>query len=172
LRGGFYLERGEYTRAIEDFKAIVKRRPDHLFAHFNLANARAKMYAYVEEVEARSTRARVGETEEKVQRAVDYSLVLEDYERCLAIDAGFVFATFNMANVHVKTGQIDEAIRLYTRVLEQDKDIAEAYYNRGLLYIYKGDKSRAVADLGKAGELGLTDSYSVIKRYGNDTSGN
>jgi tetratricopeptide (TPR) repeat protein len=166
LRGGFYLHRGEYTRAIEDLKAIAERRPDDLLARFNLANARLQMYDYIETIEERSPRARVGESDGP-RRAVDYSLVLEDYERCLALDPTFVFATFNMANVRVKTGQIDEAIRLYTRVIEQDKDIAEAYYNRGLLYIYKGEIPRAVVDLGKAGELGLTDSYSVIKRHGN-----
>jgi tetratricopeptide (TPR) repeat protein len=165
-RGGFYLSRGEYTRAIDDFKAIVERHPDHLFARFNLAGARMLMYDYIEAVERQSVRARLDQQEEK--HTVDYSLILEDYERCLAIDPDFVFALFNMANVHVKTGQIDEAIALYSRVLERDKDIAEAYYNRGLLYIYKGEKPRAVTDLSKAGELGLTDSYSVIKRYGND----
>jgi tetratricopeptide (TPR) repeat protein len=167
LRGNFYLHRGEYTRAIEDFKIITERHPEHLFARFNLANARVQMYDYIEAVEMRSARARVGEPEEKVQRTVDYSLILEDYERCLALDPHFVFAIFNMANVRVKTGRMDEAIQLYTRVLDLDKEIAEAYYNRGLLYIYKGEKSRAIADLSKAGELGLTDSYSVIKRYGN-----
>jgi tetratricopeptide (TPR) repeat protein len=168
LRGGFYLHRGEYTRAIDDFKAIADRQPDHLLARFNLANARVQMYDYIESIEARAPRVRFGEQQQQ-QRAVDYSLVIDDYERCLALDPAFVFATFNLANVRVKAGQIDQAILLYTRVIEQDKEIAEAYYNRGLLYIYKGQRSLAVADLGKAGELGLTDAYSVIKRHGNAT---
>ncbi|MDR0766421.1 MAG: tetratricopeptide repeat protein [Odoribacteraceae bacterium] len=166
LRGGFYLHRGEYTRAIEDFKTITEKHPDHLLARFNLANARVQMYDYIESVQNRSPRARLGETNAP-SRVIDYSLMLDDYQRCLDIDPAFLFATFNVANVRVKNGDIDLAIQLYTRVIEQDREIAEAYYNRGLLYIYKGETSRAVADLGKAGELGLTDAYSVIKRYGN-----
>lgn len=163
LRGFFYLNKGEYTNAIEDFKAVLGREPDHLFARFNLAAARMKMYDYIESVEEKTSRV-VGEPED-VKRVVDYSLILEDYKKCLEMDPDFVFALFNIANVKVKSGQIDEAIGLYTKVLEKDKDIAEAYYNRGLLYIYKGDKVAGNADLSRAGELGISDSYSVIKRY-------
>jgi tetratricopeptide (TPR) repeat protein len=77
----------------------------------------------------------------------------------------FVFALFNIANVYAKSGEIQKAIDMYTKVLEVDGDIAEAYFNRGLLHIYQGDRSAANVDLSKAGELGLTDSYSIIKRY-------
>ena len=106
----------------------------------------------------------VGE-EKKVERNVDYSLVLEGNNKCLEIDPEFVFAMFNIANVYAKSGEIQKAIDMYTKVLEVDKDIAEAYFNRGLLYIYQGNRSAANVDLSKAGELGLTDSYSIIKRY-------
>ena len=94
-----------------------------------------------------------------------YSLVLEGNNKCLEIDPEFVFAMFNIANVYAKSGEIQKAIDMYTKVLEVDKDIAEAYFNRGLLYIYQGNRSAANVDLSKAGELGLTDSYSIIKRY-------
>ena len=51
------------------------------------------------------------------------------------------------------------------QILRLDKDIAEAYFNRGLLYIYTGQKALANADLSKAGELGIVSAYNVIKRY-------
>ena len=163
LRGALYLNQGRFTEAIGDFKAILEREPRNLFALFNLAGARMRMYDYIESIED-DTAPVVGE-EEKVKRTVDYSLVLEGYEKCLAIDSSFVFARFNIANVYAKSGKIEEAIAMYTDVIERDDDIAEAYYNRGLLYIYIGNKAAANADLSKAGELGLADSYSVIKRY-------
>ena len=141
----------------------MERDPKHLFALMNLASARAKMYDYIESIEEKTSRV-VGE-EEKVKRMVDYSLVLEGNNKCLEIDPDFAFAMFNIANVYAKSGKIKEAIDMYTKVLELDKDIAEAYFNRGLLYIYQGDKSAANVDLSKAGELGLTDAYSIIKRY-------
>ena len=155
--------RGDYTKAIEDFRAVLERDPNHLFALMNLASARSRMYDYIESIEEKTSRV-VGE-EKKVERNVDYSLVLEGNNKCLEIDPEFVFAMFNIANVYAKSGEIQKAIDMYTKVLEVDKDIAEAYFNRGLLYIYQGNRSAANVDLSKAGELGLTDSYSIIKRY-------
>lgn len=163
LRGSLYLNRGDYTKAIEDFRAVLERDPNHLFALMNLASARSRMYDYIESIEEKTSRV-VGE-EKKVERNVDYSLVLEGNNKCLEIDPEFVFAMFNIANVYAKSGEIQKAIDMYTKVLEVDKDIAEAYFNRGLLYIYQGNRSAANVDLSKAGELGLTDSYSIIKRY-------
>lgn len=162
LRGALYLHQGQFTEAINDFKKILDKDPRNLFALLNLASARMRMYDYIESIEERTTPV---VDDEKEQRVVDYSLVLEGYKKCLEIDSTFVFAKFNMANVYVKSGKIEEAIALYSEVIEEDPDIAEAYYNRGLLYIYSGNKPAANADLSKAGELGLTDSYSVIKRY-------
>ena len=162
IRGTLYLNQGRFTEAINDFKAILEREPRNLFALFNLAGARMRMYDYIESIEDDATPLA---GEEKEKRTVDYSQALEGYEQCLALDSSFVFAKFNIANVYAKSGKIQEAIEMYTEVIEVEEDVAEAYYNRGLLYIYTGDKAAANADLSKAGELGLTDSYSVIKRY-------
>lgn len=163
LRGSFYLNQEDYPRAIDDFTVIVNKEPRNLLALFNLANARMLMYDYIESVEDKTTKV-IGEKENE-NRKVDYSLVLQGYNKCLEIDPDFVFALFNMANVYAKNGEIDKAISTYTRVIRQDKDIAEAYYNRGLLYIYTGQKALANADLGKAGELGIVSAYNIIKRY-------
>lgn len=84
LRGSLYLNRGDYTKAIEDFRTVVERDPKHLFALMNLASARAKMYDYIESIEEKTSRV-VGE-EEKVKRTIDYSLVLEGNNKCLEID--------------------------------------------------------------------------------------
>jgi tetratricopeptide (TPR) repeat protein len=50
-----------------------------------------------------------------------------------------------MANVYAKNGEIERAIETFNQVLRLDKDIAEAYFNRGLLYIYTGQKALANA---------------------------
>lgn len=163
LRGSFYLNQQEYPKAIDDFSIIIEKDPQNLLALFNLANARMLMYDYIESVEDKTPRV-IGEKEDKT-RKIDYSLVLEGYNKCLEIDPEFVFALYNMANVYAKNGEIDKAISTYAQVLRQDQDIAEAYFNRGLLYIYTGQKALANADLSKAGELGITAAYNVIKRY-------
>ena len=52
----------------------------------------------------------------------------------------------------------------YHNVIELKPDLAEAYYNRGLMYLRMGNKNMGVADLSKAGELGVLPSYNVLKR--------
>ena len=163
IRGCISLNQKEYTDAIEDFSVILQREPDHLLALFNLANARMLMYDYIASVEDKMPKV-VGE-QSQVQNTIDYSQVLEGYQRCLEKDPDFVFALFNIANVYTKNGEIDRAIETYNQVLRLDKDIAEAYFNRGLLYIYTGQKALANADLSKAGELGIISAYNIIKRY-------
>lgn len=121
------------------------------------------MYDYIESVDDKTPKV-VGEQRDET-RKVDYSLVLEGYHQCLAIDPDFVFALYNIGNVYAKNGEIDRAIEAYTQAIRKDRELAEAYFNRGLLYIYTGQKAQANADLSKAGELGITSAYNIIKRY-------
>uniref|UniRef100_UPI0035A1D314 tetratricopeptide repeat protein n=1 Tax=Prevotella heparinolytica TaxID=28113 RepID=UPI0035A1D314 len=58
-----------------------------------------------------------------------------------------------------------KAIDDYTKAIQLNPDLAEAYYNRGLARIYANSKAAGIEDLSKAGELGLYDAYSVIKKY-------
>ena len=163
LRGGFYMNQAEYPKAIDDFTMIINKENHNLLALFNRANARVMMYDYIESIEDKTAKV-IGDIEDKNGK-VDYSLVLADYNKCLEIDPEFVFALFNIANVYAKSGEISKAIETYTQVIRKDKDIAEAYFNRGLLYIYTGQKALANADLSKAGELGIVGAYNIIKRY-------
>lgn len=163
LRGSFYMNQKEFPKAIDDFSAIINKDPRNLLALFNLANARMLMYDYIESIEDKTPKV-IGEKVNET-RKVDYSLVLQGYQKCLEIDPSFVYALFNIANVYAKNGEIDKAITTYNQVIRQDKDIAEAYFNRGLLYIYTGQKALANADLSKAGELGIISAYNIIKRY-------
>lgn len=163
LRGSLYLNNHEYPKAIDDFMAITRQDSANLLAVFNLANARMMMYDYIESVDEKTPRI-VGE-KENTSRKLDYSLVLEGYNRCLQMDPDFVFALFNIGNVYARSGEIDKAIAAYSRVIAMDKDVAEAYFNRGLLYIYTGQKALANADLSKSGELGIVGAYNIIKRY-------
>ena len=43
--------------------------------------------------------------------------------------------------------------------------MGDAYYNRGLVLIYLKDKEKGCIDLSRAGELGVSEAYSVINKY-------
>ena len=56
------------------------------------------------------------------------------------------------------------AIQDYSEAIQRDPEFAEAYFNRGLARLSQGDANRGIADLSKAGELGIINAYSIIKR--------
>ena len=57
------------------------------------------------------------------------------------------------------------AVEAYTSAIGHNPDFAEAYYNRGISHILSGNYSAGVADLSRAGEMGLYGAYNLIKRY-------
>ena len=60
-----------------------------------------------------------------------------------------------------------KALADYDKAISIDGRLAEAYYNRGMVRVFAGNVEQGVADLSKAGELGLVDAYVAIKKYGN-----
>ncbi|MDR0834586.1 MAG: tetratricopeptide repeat protein [Candidatus Symbiothrix sp.] len=56
------------------------------------------------------------------------------------------------------------AILAYTDAIQRNPEFAEAYYNRGLTHLYLGENELGIADMSKAGELGVINAYSVIKK--------
>ena len=56
------------------------------------------------------------------------------------------------------------ALACYTSAINIKADFGEAYFNRGMVYLQLGNIEKGVADLSKAGELGIMSSYNVLKR--------
>ncbi|MDE5706763.1 MAG: tetratricopeptide repeat protein, partial [Alistipes sp.] len=63
------------------------------------------------------------------------------------------------------SGRLPEAFDDFTRAIELDPLLAEAYYNRGLTQIYMKDTRKGCLDLSKAGELGIDEAYGILSRY-------
>ena len=96
---------------------------------------------------------------------LDYRLVKADLDKVLELVPDFAHAYFNRGNVSVKLSDFKSAIVDYTLAIEIDDRFAEAYFNRGLARMYTGSTAEGVADLSKAGELGLFQAYNVMKRF-------
>ena len=95
----------------------------------------------------------------------DYELILRDYDHVLALQPDFSFALYNKANVLCAKKEYPTALTYYTQAISKDADFAEAYFNRGLTYIYTGENEKGLADLSKAGELGIYQAYNLITRF-------
>ena len=78
-----------------------------------------------------------------------------------------LLTAFEQAFQEAQAGNINEAIAGFTSVIEQNNHFAEAYFNRGILYLLLDDTPHAIPDLSKAGELGIYQAYNIIKKNQN-----
>ena len=93
-----------------------------------------------------------------------YGEMLADLDAALKYSPKNVYAMFDKGNVYMLMQDNTAAISAYTSAIAIKPDFGEAYYNRGLVYLRLGNKEKGLADLSKAGELGILPSYNVLKR--------
>ncbi len=96
---------------------------------------------------------------------LSYMELVQDWKLCARALPEFPYASYNAGNTYVKLKNYDSAISAYTEAISRDPDMPEAYYNRGVAYILAGETQKGLADLSKAGELGLYQAYNLIKKY-------
>ena len=142
----------DYSSALDDVTRAILMDGDLYFAYFCRANWR---YKYLEYKRA------VGEPTDKA----DFELMMRDYDYVITHLPDFSFAYYNKANMLCIQQDFKAAISYYTQAISADSDFAEAYFNRGLTYIYIGDNEKGLADLSKAGELGIYQAYNLISRF-------
>lgn len=142
----------DYSSALDDVTRAILMDGDLYFAYFCRANWR---YKYLEYKRA------VGEPTDKA----DFELMMRDYDYVIHHLPDFSFAYYNKANMLCIQQDFKAAISYYTQAISADSDFAEAHFNRGLTYIYIGDNEKGLADLSKAGELGIYQAYNLISRF-------
>lgn len=89
---------------------------------------------------------------------------LSDLRQALRLTPDNPYLHYNVGYLLQIEGKFDQAIEEYTAALKLNSAIAEAYYNRALVLDRLGRPSEAVADLSRAGELGLSQAYSTMKK--------
>jgi len=182
-----YMLVQDFAEAIEDFDRVIQLDSDYAMAYFNRAVVRYKRLEY----DLSQTDSQQGEpadnsislsTASKQQnlvtpsadaatlklkdnkRAYEHELIVRDFDKVIQLNPGFVYAYFNRGNLRCVQRDYRAAIEDYNEAIQRDPEFAEAYFNRGLTRLSLGDTDRGIADLSKAGELGIINSYSIIKR--------
>lgn len=171
----------DFENAISDYTKAIKYDPSLTFAYFNRANIRFKKLEkennemWKHEIENSFSNSLSKGKDNKgaldLIRIDSYSsefeLILRDYEMSISLSPDFAFSWYNKANVYVYQKDYVSALSAYSKAIEIDEDFGEAYYNRGLIYLITGKTDKAVLDLSKAGELGIYQSYSILKKINN-----
>lgn len=156
----------DFKSAIEDLNKAISLRPNFMLAYFCRANIRYKQVDYNKN--SVDLTAAVADSKKVIvekQPLFDAELIMRDYEKVNELNPDFSFAYFNKANVLCTQKEFQTAISNYSKCIEIDPDFAEAYFNRGLTYLYIGEDTKGLADLSKAGELGVYKAYNLIQRF-------
>ena len=169
----------QYSSALNYYdSAIGADSPDDIgklykaFYYMNRGVLRSEMIDFISSIESNvqvltmddsgTTRARV---KDQVSQIYDYSTAVADMKAAAEIVDDIPYIHFNLGNLYCLTAEHIASIDSYTRAIDLYPYLGDAYYNRGLVLIYLKDKEKGCIDLSRAGELGVSDAYSVIKKY-------
>ncbi len=162
---------GNLQAAKESYTQAVKLDPTFGFAYLNLANVE-----YIEvlqeserEIE-QSPQITKGDIQEDQNNQKAYTIpklnqAIDFYNQALQIYPELGFLYYNRANLYNKMQNYMLAIDDYDKAISYQSNLAEAYYNKGLTLLLLKDNEAACPNLSKAGELGITSAYNLIKRY-------
>jgi tetratricopeptide (TPR) repeat protein len=150
-----------YDGALADLNKAVALTPDYALAYLMRAQARYHRLqtAVADDNADMSTRAGLERGE--------YAAIAEDLDNVIRLSPRNAIAWFNKGDLLAERGDFAEARKCFDIALELKPEFGEAYYNRGYVYLKMGDRARGVADLSKAGELGVAAAYNLIKRISN-----
>ncbi len=182
-RGIDFMLIQDYAIAIEDFDKVIAKKPQFTLAYFARALARTKQIESNPDMQEPRTRLAdssnrmkfplagekvIGDGKPLVpevsKKTLEYDVILKDYERVINQDPSFIYAYYNRAEILSIQKDYRGAISDYTEAINLDAQFAEAYFNRGLAKLAVGETVSGLDDLRKAGELGVVESYSIIKR--------
>lgn len=171
LRGTLYSIVMNYNSALTDFSACLIKEPDNVIALFNRAAARYKMVETIRDLDSDGYQVMDGDLMGGGRNirgevtVMDYDLVMQDLQKVAELEPDNEFAYYNMSLVFCQRKEFKRALELLDKAIEVYDQFAEAYFNRGIIKIYEGKEDEGVADLSRAGELGMFKAYNVIKRY-------
>ena len=182
-KGLDYMLIQDYVSAIENFDSAITKNAEFTLAYFARALALSKQVESNSDMHEANTRMIEPSTRMKLlldndinkttgslkapdlsKKVLEYDVILKDYERVLNLDADFIYAYYNRAEILSIQKDYRGAISDYSEAIKREPQFAEALFNRGLSYLSIGETAIGLDDLRKAGELGVVEAYSIIKR--------
>jgi len=126
-RGTYFYMTGDFDRAIEEFKSLLKVNPNDVFTHFVLG------YVYDKK----------GWTD----------IAIEELKESIRLDPGYINAYNNLGTIYNRIGKIEDAIQCFNRAIELNPTYIEAYDNLGVVYYMRKEFDTAMQYFQKAIEL-------------------
>ncbi len=160
-----------FNDAFRDLDSALVKNSSNIMAYFCRANSKYQLTELIKSIGYQQQAVTISKdkkenTKEENNPNKEYlNDALKDYNMVLELDPEFTFAYYNRGYINGILGDYKNAIDDFTYAIERNEDFSEAYYNRGLLLIFINENKIGCQDLSKAGELGIQNAYSVMKRH-------
>lgn len=158
----------QYTSAVGLLSEAIAASPNSPMLYLNRATTRAEMIDFISSIN-RSDRISIDSEmvpgHSHNQRQYNYDEAIADLNKAIELAPEVAYLYYNRGNLLALSGDMPAAYDDYTRAIELAPELAEAYFNRGLVQLYMKDTRKGCIDLSKAGELGIKEAYTVLKRY-------
>jgi len=184
---GFSQNSEYYKEEIGKYTKIIESEPKNARAYLNRANSKEELKDHVGAI---SDYTKVIELESVYESEIDkgwyikgqlitsaynnrgtikysikdYTEAIADYNKVIEINPNDGLTYFNRGNAKSDLKDYRGAIADYTKTIYIN-GFPKAYLTRGLAKIKIGQKDSGCLDLSKAGELGISEAYEVIKKY-------
>lgn len=154
-RGMDHMMLRNYEAAVEDMTRAINMAPDFTLAYFARANALTRMLQLASGDNAETSyQTHVGRLRS----------IFDDYDKVSEYSPRSPFPYYNKGILYAELGDLEAALEAFTKAIELKDDFGEAYYNRGFVKYKSGDQKGGTADLSRAGQLGISQSYNLLKR--------
>ena len=170
LQGLIYGYLHDYNKAFEILKKAYHKKPDEYIYYFILAGLKFQLTELIGTIEVKNDFLTIGDRKNtqvktEVNLKAYYQEILGLYNQCILLKPDFALVWFNRAYIKSLLNDQAGAIFDYSQAVSLNNELDHGYYNRGLIYIYLNNRDKGCEDISKAGELGLQESYYVIRKY-------
>lgn len=153
-----YVTVRNYDAAIADLNRAIAAAPDYAVGYVLRSQVRWHQLK-----DGRGNPETDPATATQLRRKA-YDDVIADLRKVIELSPRNALAHYNLGNVYADLQDYTTALQEYNAALAGKPDLGDAYFNRGYVLLQLGDKAAAVADLSRAGELGILPSYNLLKR--------
>ena len=171
MQGVVEGNQNQFTKSIASYTKALESDPNNGFAYINRSTVQAEMVDFASSIDNTVQPMLLDEKgpsggKQKIEvKVYNYDQAIDDLVKAEQHLPKYAYIYYNMGNIYTLSNRMPEAIQSYTKAIEEHPNLADAYFNRGLIQIYLKDTNKGCLDISKAGELGIQDAYSILKKY-------
>ena len=167
-RANLYGHLKNYHDAILDYDHIIEIAPDFGPAYLNRGVLKSQLIVMFNAFNSSQNNDFSPEDQPAYNEDIaSIDNVKSDYKKAAELLPELPYAQFNLGNIYCSEQKYNEGFALYDKVIEINPNMGEAFFNKGITMIFLSDTDNGCEYISKAGELGIKNAYSVLKRFCN-----